>query len=110
MPSQPTLSESAVALGCSRNHKLCYWQARRPLPDNRRVLLLIELGKRYVELRPPRYQFSPAMDHPGGCYTCRYFGERRDPAVWCANPGGEHLRSQAERGCAFWEREPGSDD
>jgi len=49
-------------------------------------------------------------EHPGGCYTCRYFGERRDPAVWCAKPGGEHVRSQAERGCAFWERDPGADD
>jgi len=48
-------------------------------------------------------------DRPGGCYTCRYFGERRDPAIWCAKPGGEHVRSQAERGCAFWEREPGAD-
>ena len=48
-------------------------------------------------------------DRPGGCYTCRYFGERRDPAVWCAYPGGEHVRSQAERGCSFWEREPGAE-
>jgi hypothetical protein len=23
---------------------------------------------------------------------------------------GEHVRSQADRGCAFWEREPGADD
>jgi hypothetical protein len=52
---------------------------------------------------------KPHAEHPGGCYTCRYFGERRDPAVWCAYPGGEHVRSQAERGCSFWEREPGAD-
>jgi hypothetical protein len=50
------------------------------------------------------------IEHPGGCYTSRYFGERRDPAVWCAKPGGEHVRSQADRGCAFWQREPGADD
>jgi hypothetical protein len=56
---------------------------------------------------PP--QFRPNVDRPGGCYACRYFGERRDAAVWCANPGHEHVRSQAERGCAFWEREPGAD-
>ena len=56
---------------------------------------------------PP--QFSPAIDYPGGCYTWRYFGERRDPAVWCAKPGGEQIRSQAERGCAFWEGETGAD-
>jgi len=31
-------------------------------------------------------------------------------ALWCARPSREHVRSQAERGCAFWEREPGSDD
>jgi hypothetical protein len=54
--------------------------------------------------------FNPHTEHPGGCFTCRYFGERVDVAVWCARPGGEHVRSQAERGCAFWEREPGTDD
>ena len=54
--------------------------------------------------------FNPAIEHPGGCFTCRYFGERVDVAVWCARPGGEHVRSQAERGCAFWEREPCADD
>ena len=53
--------------------------------------------------------FLVSAEHPGGCYTCRYFGERRDPAVWCAKPRGEHVRSQAECGCAFWEREPGAD-
>ena len=57
-----------------------------------------------------RRQLSPATVRDGGCYTCRYFGERLDPAVWCAKPAGEHVRSQAERGCAFWEREPGADD
>jgi hypothetical protein len=54
--------------------------------------------------------FNPTVEHPGGCFTCRHFGERVDVAVWCARPGGEHVRSQAERGCAFWEREPGADD
>jgi hypothetical protein len=56
------------------------------------------------------YRVTVVAERFGGCYTCRYFGERREPAVWCAHPGGEHVRSQAERGCAFWEREPGSDD
>jgi hypothetical protein len=50
------------------------------------------------------------VDHPGGCYTCRWFGDRRGGAVWCGYPGGGHLRTQADRGCAFWQREPGSDD
>ena len=53
--------------------------------------------------------FRPIIDHPGGCYTCRFFGERRDPAVWCAYPGGEHVRAQAELGCSFWQREAGAD-
>ena len=47
-------------------------------------------------------------DRPGGCYTDRFFGAR-EPAVWCAKPNHEHVRSQAERGCAFWEREAGAD-
>ena len=54
--------------------------------------------------------FNPAIEHPGGCYTCAHFGHRVGAAVWCARAGGEHVRSQAERGCAFWEREPGADD
>ena len=58
----------------------------------------------------PAPTLNPHRDNPGGCYTCRYFGERRDPAVWCAYPGGEHVRSQAIIGCAFWEREPGAGD
>jgi hypothetical protein len=52
----------------------------------------------------------PSGDKPGGCYTCRWFGERVDVAVWCAKPGGAHHRSQTHLGCAFWEREPGADD
>jgi len=35
-----------------------------------------------------------SVECPGGCYTCRYSGERRDAAVWCARQGGEHVRSQ----------------
>ena len=54
--------------------------------------------------------FNPHADHPGGCFTCRYFGHRVDVAVWCGKPGHGHVRSQADRGCAFWEREPGADD
>ena len=54
--------------------------------------------------------FNPAGERPGGCFTCRWFGHRVDVAVWCGKPGFGHVRSQAERGCAFWQREPGSDD
>ena len=53
--------------------------------------------------------FNPAAERPGGCFSCRWFGHHVGVAVWCAQPGGEHVRSQAERGCAFWQREPGSD-
>jgi hypothetical protein len=49
------------------------------------------------------YRVIVVAERFGGCYSCRYFGERVDPAVWCAFPNGEHLRSQAERG-------PGNDD
>jgi hypothetical protein len=54
--------------------------------------------------------FNPAAERPAGCFTCRYFGHRVDVAVWCCKPGCGHVRSQADRGCAFWEREPGADD
>ena len=63
-----------------------------------------------VETAPDFYRVNVFAEHPGGCYTCRYFGERVGVAVWCAKPGGEHHRSQAHLGCAFWEREPGTDD
>ena len=65
---------------------------------------------RQLPVEPPLDQFKAFADHPGGCYTCRWFGERVDVAVWCAHPGGQHLRSQGDRGCAFWQRQPGSDD
>jgi hypothetical protein len=29
--------------------------------------------------------------------------------VQCAKPEHEHVRSQASKGCALWEREPGAD-
>jgi hypothetical protein len=31
-------------------------------------------------------------------------------AVWLGKPIAEHVRSQAERRCACWERKPGADD
>jgi hypothetical protein len=63
-----------------------------------------------METAPAFCRVNVFAEHPGGCFTCRYFGERVDVAVWCARPGSEHVRSQAERGCAFWEREPGADE
>jgi hypothetical protein len=65
---------------------------------------------RRMEVAPTFSRVNVFVEHPGGCYTCRWFGERVDVAVSCARPGGEHVRSQAPLGCAFWEREPGSDD
>jgi len=53
---------------------------------------------------------SPSADHPGGCFTCRYFGHHiGGDTVQCAKPRHEHVRSQAHNGCAFWQREPGAD-
>ena len=49
-----------------------------------------------------------SAEHPGGCYTCRYFRARRGPAVLCGHDSG-HVHSLPARGCAFWEREPGAD-
>jgi hypothetical protein len=37
--------------------------------------------------------FSPAVDRPGGCFSCRYFGHLVDVAVWC----GKRSRSLAGR-------------
>jgi hypothetical protein len=51
--------------------------------------------------------FTP---RPGECFTRRHFGERVGVAVSCGKPGHGHVRSQAERGCAFWEPEPFTDD
>ena len=47
----------------------------------------------------------------GGCYTCRYFGRRvAEVHLWCERPRREHVRSQPDRGCAFWQRELGADE
>ena len=55
--------------------------------------------------------FNPIAEPLGGCYTCRYFGHRMGGStIRCAKPEHEHVRSQAENGCAFWQREPGTDD
>jgi len=77
-------------------------------PEN--SAMLFDLAAQYARPRSMPAHFSPAVDHPGGCFCCRYFGHRVDVAVWCVRPRSEHVRSQADRGCAFWEREPGSDD
>ncbi len=46
-----------------------------------------------------------------GCYSCRYFQERIVAGhVICEQGDGIQVIGAAEMGCAFWEREPGSDD
>lgn len=47
------------------------------------------------------------------CYTCHWWRATRGRAVECGPrppASGAWLVAQPERGCAFWEREPGSDD
>jgi hypothetical protein len=71
----------------------------------------IRLRQRWGGNRP--YMLgTPKPNHPGGCYTWRYFGERRDPSsVRCASPCGEHVLSRSNCACAFWQRgEPGAHD
>jgi hypothetical protein len=57
----------------------------------------------------PGVTLAPLVDRPGGCYRCVHFGHRVDAAVWCARPGGEHVRMRGQDGCAYWECEPDAD-
>ena len=59
---------------------------------------------------PRHAQVNAFVDHPGGCYACRWFGKRVGTEVRCGYPGAGHMRSQPDLGCAFWQRERGSDD
>lgn len=64
-------------------------------------------------VKPKLHSSTEHMEgHPGGCYTCRHFGARENPAwdiVRCNHPKFPGLQASAENGCAFWEREPGAD-
>jgi hypothetical protein len=84
----------------------CVLPSRRALP----IVLAVNPGLTHHFTMLLTATFNPAIEHPGGCFTCRYFGVRLDVAVWSIHSGREHVRSQAARGCAFWEREPGTDD
>ena len=47
------------------------------------------------------------------CWTCQYFGgplPDNDVNCFCRHPRLSPVVGQPEYGCAFWEREPGSDD
>jgi len=47
----------------------------------------------------------------GGCYVCRHYrGAFNAEALVCEIPGHRHCPSLPKSGCAFWEREPASDD
>jgi hypothetical protein len=61
-------------------------------------------------MRAVAASFGPPVDHPDGCFVCQYFGEPPRSRGLVRRTDGEHVRSQAHRGCAFWEREPGADD
>jgi len=52
-------------------------------------------------------RLGPSRIQRTGLIRGKLTGGRRDPAVWCAKPGGEQVRSQAVRAGWFWEREPG---
>ena len=46
------------------------------------------------------------------CATCAHFGHwiYVPSTAWCEHPRAPHVRSQAEHGCVYWEREVGADD
>lgn len=68
---------------------------------------------------PPHMQPRRPPWEQGGCYTCRYFGpglyetrklvhdNRLKDCLLSADGRGT---SVPHMGCAYWEREPGSDD
>lgn len=49
--------------------------------------------------------------HHGGCATCRYWQAwESSGAALCNYRGRPLVFAQPQHGCAYWEREPGSDD
>ena len=60
------------------------------------------------------WSFQPFRDHVGararGCYTCRYFLGRIAGEHLVCEQRGVHIVARPRDGCAYWEREPGSDD
>jgi hypothetical protein len=59
--------------------------------------------------------FQPMPQYEGararGCFTCTHFqGRYSSGHVVCEHRGGTHVIGQPKIGCAYWEREPGSDD
>ena len=67
-------------------------------------------------MRDPYRVINVFVDHPGGCYTCRYSGPQpmqftplMHEWVPCSRPN-TWPATFPHKGCAGWEREPGSDD
>lgn len=59
--------------------------------------------------------FTPhRADNPArarGCFTCTHFhGQFYGEHVLCERNGARKVMGAPAMGCAFWEREPGSDD
>jgi len=81
---------------------------RARLPSGRTA---IPIMKQPDELRPvvTGATFNPIAGRAGGCLTCRYFRPTSGLPGRCVRPGIEGVPSQPDRGCAFWECEPGAD-
>lgn len=62
----------------------------------------------------PIYGPSGPAQHPGGgCWTCTHWQGEVAPdgtTPFCRNPQFNHSVGQPDKGCAYWEREPGADD
>jgi len=55
------------------------------------------------------FHFRP--ESKGSCYTCTHFAGRLGRGrTLCAEGPRPHVKANPEAGCAFWAREPGSDD
>jgi hypothetical protein len=53
----------------------------------------------------------PTPARARGCFTCTHFhGRFYADHLLCENRGGSQVIGTPKMGCAFWEREPGSDD
>ena|SRR5882672_3429279 len=77
---------------------------------------LVRLSERWAHhlslarstLLPMTYGHLPLWDLPERpCRYCQHYGRETGGGVWCAR---QKYVNATGRGCASWEREPGSDD
>jgi hypothetical protein len=56
--------------------------------------------------------FNPLLADPRPCWECAHFDgmAAQATAALCGRPAASRVTAVPERGCAFWEREPGADD